>query len=239
MKHNILTIIAAILIGCGFASAEEALDHYEIQVGNFSELSLVDGLNVIYSCSEDSAGVAVFDAAKNVADKLIFDTSKPGRLSIEKQFHEDNELVRNLPTIRVYSKFLSLAKNSGDSTLYVQSATPTQQFKAVVIGNGRIVVHDIKCDKFDGAIKTGNGQLVVSGKCDNATLSNTGVGSIQADALECRQASCRFFGTGSTGVWVTGTLIIKGMFPGNLYYKGNPEKIKNYSMGVKIHKLDE
>lgn len=239
MKHRILSIIAAILVACGYAAAEEAIERYEIKVGNFNELSLVDGINVVYHCSEDSAGLAVFDASKNVADKLIFDTSKEGRLVIEKQFHEEQELVRDLPTVHVYSKFLTLVKNSGDSTLIVASVAPTQQFKAVIIGNGRIVVRDVHCNKFDGAIKTGNGQIVVSGKCDNASLSNTGVGNIQADALEAKEASCRFFGTGSTGVWATGTLIIKGMFPGNLYYKGTPKKIKNYSMGVKIHKLDE
>ena len=96
----------------------------------------------------------------------------------------------------------------------------------------------LDCGKVEGAIKTGNGQLVVSGKCDQASFSNTGVGSVQADNLEAGDVSCRFFGTGTTGVWATDRLTIKGMFPGKLYYKGNPGKVKNYSMGVKIFRMD-
>lgn len=215
------------------------MQRYELKVGDFSHLSVVDGINVEYRCSEDSAGLAVFETSKAIADQLIFDSSKEGKLTIEKQFHSEGQLVKDLPVVKVYSKFLTQVKNSGDSTLIVVSVAPCPDFKAVTIGNGRVVVHNISCRKFDGAIKTGNGQLVVNGKCDNAVLSNTGVGSIQADALQAGTVSCRFFGTGTTGVWVTDTLIIKGMFPGKLYYRGTPKKIKNYSMGVKIYPMDE
>ena len=222
-----------------FRADSRSLQRYELKVGDFSQLSVVDGINVEYRCSEDSAGLAVFETTKAIADQLIFDTSKEGRLSIEKQFHNEGQLVFGLPVVKVYSRFLTQAKNSGDSTLYVASVAPCPEFKAVTIGNGRVVIHNISCAKFDGAIKTGNGQLVVNGKCDSAVLSNTGVGSIQADGLEAGTVSCRFFGTGTTGIWVTDTLIIKGMFPGKLYYHGKPKKIKNYSMGGKIYPMDD
>ena len=134
----------------------------------------------------------------------------------------------------LYSRFLTEVRNSGDSTLVVNSPKSTVKFKAEVIGNGRIVVRDIDCSKFDGAINTGNGTLVVTGTCTEATLTNTGVGTIQADNLKAERASCRFFGKGTTGVWATELLQVKGALPGKLYYRGKPEKIKNYSVGVKI-----
>lgn len=237
MKKQFVILFATLLAVIPGMFAEE-VHRYELQVGDFNRLVLDDGINVEYICSEDSAGIAVYETSRSIADQLIFNYEKQGRLLIQKQFHGEGELMEGLPVVRVYSKFLTQVQNNGDSTLMVRSVAACPEFKATLIGNGRLVVKDIHCNKFDGAIKTGNGQLVVSGKCEKVSLSNTGVGSIQADGLEAREASCRFFGTGTTGVWATDLLTIKGMFPGKLYYKGASGKIKNYSMGVKIYQMD-
>jgi hypothetical protein len=215
------------------------VNRYELNVGDFTTLAVDDNVNVVYKCSTDSAGLAVYDATKEAADKLIFDLSKKGRLLIQTNFLTEEEKQIPLPVVTVYSKFLSRVQNSGDSTLKVVSVAACPEFKAAVIGNGNVVIKDINCTKFHGSIKTGNGQLIVTGKCDSAALNNTGVGSIQADGLEAKDASCRFFGTGTTGVWATDTLSIKGMFPGKLYYKVAPKKIRNYSMGVKVYSMDD
>lgn len=232
---TIACLLAAVVALTGSAAE---IKHYELKVGDFSHLSVEDGINVEYYCSPDSAGIALFDAPKAIADHIIFDSSKEGKLLIQKAFHGKDELSHNLPTVKVYSRFLSRVQNSGDSTVRVMTVAPTDEFKATVIGNGRLVIKGLECTKFDGAIKTGNGHLVVNGRCDRATLSNTGVGNIQADNLTARNASCRFFGTGTTGVNATEQLVIKGMFPGKLYYRGKPAKMRNYSMGVKIYSID-
>lgn len=212
--------------------------HYELKVGDFDRLVVEDGINVVYNCSEDSAGMAVYAAEPQVADHLIFDTSKQGRLLIQKAFHGEGVLTEGLPTVYVYSKFLKRVQNGGDSLIVVRTVAACPEFSVNILGNGRVVVRDIHCGKFSGGIRTGNGQLIVNGVADVAVLNNTGVGSIQADKLKAGEASCRFFGTGTTGVWTEGVLTIKGMFPGKIYYRGTPEKIRNYSMGVKIMSLD-
>ncbi len=231
-------LLLAILLGSLAAIFGEDVHRYELKVGDFDRLVVDDGINVEYRCSEDSAGIAVYETTRSVADQLIFDFSKEGRLLIQKQFHNEGALMQGLPVVRVYSKFLTQVQNNGDSTVIVAKVTPCPKFKAAVIGNGRIVIKDLHVGNLEGAIKTGNGQLVITGRCDKATFSNTGVGAIQADGLEATNVSCRFFGTGSTGVWVTDTLVVKGMFQGKLYYKGNPEKVRNYSVGVKIYHID-
>lgn len=238
MKKHIAVSIAIILAALTAVCAQD-VHRYELKVGDFNRLVVDDGINVEYVCNEDSAGTATYECTRAVADQLIFDYSKKGRLMIQKQFHGEGELSEGLPLVRVYSKFLNQVQNNGDSTLVVLSVAACPEFKATVIGNGRLVVKDIHANKVAGSIKTGNGQLVMAGRCDEAVFSNTGVGSIQADNLEADEVSCRFFGTGTTGVWATAKLTIKGMFPGKLYYKGNPSKIKNYSMGVKIYHMDE
>ena len=238
VKKQIASLACVLAAVAAFASYAAEIKHYELKVGDFSHLSVEDGINVEYYCSPDSAGMALFDAPKAIADHIIFDSSKEGKLLIQKAFHGKDELSHNLPTVKVYSRFLSRVQNSGDSTVRVMTVAPTDEFKATVIGNGRLVIKGLECTKFDGAIKTGNGNLVVNGRCDRATLSNTGVGNIQADNLTARNASCRFFGTGTTGVNAIEQLGIKGMFPGKLYYRGKPAKMKNYSMGVKIYSID-
>lgn len=231
-----MLLLLSVFTFCGVRA--EDVHNYELKVGDFDRLVVDDGINVEYYSTEDSVGIARYEATKAVADHLIFDSSKEGRLLIQKAFHGENEMVDSLPTVKVYSRFLTRVQNNGDSTVTVMRIASIPEFKATVIGNGTIIVRDIHCSAFYGSIKTGNGQLVVTGVCNKGSFNNTGIGNIQADGLKCNEASCRFFGTGTTGVYVLDTLIVKGMFPGKLYYKGDPAKIKNYSMGVKLYPID-
>lgn len=229
----VMTLCSALAAGAATATVKK----YELKVNDFTYLDVEDGYNVDYRCSEDSAGMAVFETTKEIADAIIFENRK-GKLTIQKPFHGEGELSIGLPTIRVYSRFLKQVENCGDSTVRVLAMRPTMEVKAFVIGNGRLVVRNVECSKFDGAIKTGNGSLVVSGNCETAVLSNTGTGAIQADNLKAKEVSARFFGTGTTGVWATDLLKIKGVMAGKLYFRDRPKKIKNYSMGVKVFTLE-
>jgi len=239
MKLRFLTLALAVMSLTGMCHAVGGgQQKYELKVKDFSTLVVEDGFNVEYMCSEDSAGLAVFRASKSVADKIIFSNNNKGKLHIQKAFHEEEEMVKNLPVIKVYSKFLKEVKNEGDSTVMVLKMRPTAEFKAIVIGNGRLVIRNVECTKFDGAIKTGNGTLVATGRCEKAVLSNTGTGAIQADSLEAKEVSCRFFGTGTTGCWATDVLTVKGVMAGKLYYRNKPARIRNYAVGVKIYSLE-
>lgn len=240
MRNNLIIFITALLTLMGaqeVMGASTKVKRYELKVNDFTSLDVEDGYNVDYRCSEDSAGMAVYETTPRIADAIIFENNK-GKLTIQKPFHGEGELSEGLPTIRVYSRFLKEVRNCGDSTVRVLTLRPTMEVKAFVVGNGRLVVRDVECAKFDGAIKTGNGTLVASGTCDTAILSNTGTGAIQADNLKAKEVSARFFGTGTTGVWATDLLKIKGVMAGKLYFRDKPAKIKNYSMGVKIFTLE-
>ncbi|MBD5224572.1 MAG: hypothetical protein HDS68_01220 [Bacteroidales bacterium] len=245
MSIRIVKKLVATLIVFIFAAsaptatgADDVRKRYELKVGDFTKLDVEDSFNVEYRCSHDSAGLAVYTTVPSLADKIIFENNNKGKLKIEKPFRQDGQLDEGLPTITVYSRFLKEVSNGGDSTVRVVNIRPTMEIKATVIGNGRVILRDLECSKFDGAIKTGNGTLVVTGKCENATLVNTGVGTIQADNLEANNVSAQFLGTGTTGCWPVETLKVKGVMSGKLYYRGNSAKIKNYSMGVKIYNLD-
>lgn len=215
-------------------SVSQGIGKYELRVEEFQHLNVVDGVNVEYHCSNDSAGLVTFRTTKDIASNLLFSTNGKGKLTIEKSFHSDGEMQKGLPVVHVYSRFLNEVTNAGDSLVKVNSPKPTPKFKATLIGNGKLAVRGLDCEKVQGSINTGNGTLTLAGTAREVNLSNTGVGVISADALQAQKAICKFFGKGTTGVWALKELIIKGLFPGKLYYKGTPGEIKNYAVGVKV-----
>lgn len=228
--------LVSLLLLLGFMGVQSAnLVKYELNVNEFHELKVVDGINVIYSCNPDSAGLAVFTCPASQASAFIFNNKK-GKLSM--QVSTENVGTSNLPTVRVYSTYLTKIENSGDSLVKVINIAQGPKFSAKLIGNGRLVVNDIKATEVNAAISTGNGTLVVNGKCDNAGINFMGTGVIQADGLEAESASVKAGGTGSIGVWAVKTLSVMGAGSTKVYFKGNPE-IKNRAVGIKTFPIDE
>lgn len=233
MKKTFLTIILLIIV-TSVVSAQK-LSRYELDVKDFTELKVIEGINVNYVCNPDSTGRAVFIATDELASVLMFNNTK-GRL--EMQIATDGIDYKNLPTVTVYSKFLTKVENSGDSTVRVLNVASCPNFKARLIGNGRLIVKGIDVTYLDGSIDTGNGQLILYGKCESAKLSCTGTGTIQADELVSNETKCVMLGTGTIGCQALTSLNVVGASSGKVYYKGNPEQIKKRSVGVKIIPLD-
>lgn len=209
-------VIASVVMASG-----GGLNRYELDVEDFSQLKVIEGLNVDYKCVPDSAGKAVFTTSADMAAVMMF-SNKKGRLDI--QISTDGINYHNLPTITVYSNFLTMVENSGDSTVRVLSIAPGPSLKANLIGNGRLVIHDVNSSRIDAALKTGHGQLVINGTCTTAQFSVVGTGTIQADGLAARDVKCRIVGTGSIGCDASNELIILSgsVGPGKIYYAGSP-----------------
>lgn len=233
MKQVYLSLLVALLApGVMWGAGEK---RYELDVNDFTELKVIEGLNVDYKCVPDSAGKAVFTTTPDLASVLML-TNNKGKL--EMQISTDGINYKDLPTITVYSNFLTRVENSGDSTVRVLSVAPGPQFKAKVIGNGRLVVRNINATQVDANLSTGNGQIVLYGKCQSAKYGLTGTGSIQADDLKAVSVKCRSTGTGTIGCNVSGDLMVVGMGSGKIYYTGTPEKITTRSVGLKVIPLD-
>lgn len=208
---------------------------YELNVGEFHELKVVDGINVTYSCNPDSAGQAVFICNPEDASIFIFSNPKDkGVLSI--QLSSKGVECQSLPEVRVYSSYLTKVENSGDSLVKVTKVSEGPKFSAQLIGNGRIVVNNIKSTEVNAGLTTGNGTLVLSGTCDIARIKLVGTGVIQADALKAKNVSVKAGGTGSVGIWATEHLSVSGVGSTKIYYKGDPE-IKKSALGTKIFKM--
>lgn len=208
---------------------------YELDVNDFTELKVTEGINVDYKCNADSVGKAVFYATPEMASALMF-SNKKGKLHIELAQEAENAV--GVPTVTVYSRFLTKAENSGDSLMRVLSVADCPEFKARIVGNGRLSVREINATTVNASIDTGNGTIVINGRCDYAKLSYKGAGTIEADGLVAKDVKCTLVGTGSIGCNVSGQLTIVGASSGHLYYRGTPTGIKNNSIGVDIVPLD-
>ncbi len=217
---------------CGQA---ESPAQYRLEVKDFSELKLQDGVNVNYHCSADSAGWAYFTCDPEISSSLIFSNNKS---SLHIQVATEAVGDSRLPTIDVYSTGLTKVENSADSTLRILNNTPVQTLKVRVIGNGEIIVHNAHAGYVDAGINTGKGHIAFNNcSAEKAKLSNVGTGPIEAGGLDAKDVKVMKFGTGNIDCVATHSLSLYGAGTGKVYYTGNPEKITNRSLGVKAVQL--
>ncbi len=203
---------------------------YKLNVQNFCELTVVDGVNVEYHCRPDSAGWAIFTCEPEIASRIMF-SNNAEKLTI--QTDADESPVEGVPLVVVYSASLRRCENSGDSTLTVYLDVPVNQFKAKQIGNGNLVVHNVDAASLEAGVTAGHGSITVDGKAPKASYSNVGSGPIDASGLQAEQVKCFVFGSGNVDCVATEQLKVFGAGSGTVIYHDAPGKITNRSIGVK------
>lgn len=211
--------------------------HHVVEIGDFTQLVVNHAVNVDYRSVPDSAGLAVFETNATLVNYIQFKNNGKGRVTIEIETDENNKLPQGLPTIKIYSRFLTNIENVGDSTVRAFSVNAGPKFKAVLVGNGRLSLKDINTDDLTAKIVTGRGQLAIEGVTNKATLTVTGVGAIQADDLEANEVSATVNGPCTIGCHPKDKLTVKGTGPGTVYYVGQPAVIKNHSLAGKVKPL--
>lgn len=207
---------------------------YNTYCGPFDRLEVTDNVNVVYVNHPDSAGYARYTGDRRFADAFIFSNSK-GKLKVQVNTEDVND--PELPTLYLYSNFLTSVSNSSVSRLEIRSIAPCPELKVKQIGNGTIVIHGIDSDRVKGSIATGNGQIVLSGVAREAKYVMVGTGTIQADLLRADVVECRVAGTGTIGCWPVESLNVRGLGSTKVYYKGDP--VVKKGPGVKVFPLDQ
>ena len=223
-------ISLALVIATLFA-ARAQVQHFSINVGDFTRLALVDDVNVNYRCNADSAGLVVFDATPEVANAMIFSLSNKSRLTI--QIDDNFERKGHLPNLTIYSSTLDEVENAGDSILRVEGLPAMKDFKVRLVDNGKVILRHIRASQLELQILSGKGKIIADGSCDDLSLKLVGTGEIQADQVTATNVSCRIVGTGSMGCNVNGGLLkVSGSGTGKVYYKGNPSKVTVRKLGT-------
>lgn len=233
MKKSVLLLLA-VVAGLSFTVRADA---YRIKVGEFNELYVTNGINVVYSNNTDSVGYAYFDTKPEYANLVIIQYEKD---KLRVQLAPEADGLKGLPTVRVYSTYLTRVDNTSDSTVVVHGAKPSAKFTAQLQGNGRLVADSLEANVLELKLITGRGQIVASGKCNNLTVQNVGTGEIQADAVDAANVTCKIMGTGTVGVSTSGKLNVSDMGTGKVYYRGKPSQVTVSKLGrIKAIALDE
>lgn len=230
LRYKIFIVTIVSLFTSMFAIAYR----YEIKVGEFSKLNVVNDLEVVYHCNSDSAGIAVLEnCERGMASAVIFTNN--GTLKIESS--TDSEAGLNLPVVHVYSSFLRDVCSSSNKKVTIFSPAPTPEFNVKLYGNGEVKIIGISATNVKSKLMTGKGVISMSGKCENAKINITGTGEIRADELVANNVKCEILGTGSIYCHPLYFLKSGGIGSTRIYYKGNPEKIKKTG-GGKLISLD-
>lgn len=237
MKRLLLTLsLIASSISLLQAQATQEVHRYEMKFGEFHELRTTDGINVEYYTDPSRAGLAEFFTDASLASAIIFQ-HKNGKLTIS--LASRDTVYTYLPTVRVYSSFLSVAKNEGDSLMTINRPAPGPKFQAKVEGNGRLIVKDITTTQLTAEVITGKGSILVNGKATSAKYTIAGSGSVKATELEATDVSATVAGTGAIYCWPVKTLSVGGLGSGKVYYRGTPADIKKkFISKVKVLSLE-
>lgn len=231
---NKLSALIIFVLTTLVASAADIAD-YRLEVEDFDQLKVSDGVNVVYTCSEDSAGLVYFSCSPEMAERLMF-TNNKSQLHIQVDLQD--EIITDRPTLYIYSRGLTKVENSSDSTVIIEKNCVVQNLKIRQIGNGMIIFNDIQAGAVEGTISTGKGHLVLKGNAGRVKLSNVGTGPIEAGNLVARNVKVIMLGTGGIDCNATESISIYGAGSGKVYYAGNPEKVTNRSLGVKAIAVD-
>ncbi len=231
MQKVFISFILALL---SIFTANAQTETYRLNVGQFDKLLICDDVNVVYRCVPDSSGFVSYQSTKEFADAFIFSNSK-GKLKIQ-VITEDVDKPR-LPTLYVYSDYLTWVENSSNYTVTIHNALSVPFFTARLVGNGKIVATNIKANEIEGVLATGNGSIILSGQAPKASYKMVGTGLIQADEMECDNVKCSILGSGTIGCWALKKLEVRGIGSTKIYYKGEPE-IKKVG-GGKLYPMTE
>lgn len=212
-------ILVALLVASVSASAEQ----FKIPVGEFSELVLNDKLDVVYSTNPDSVGLVAFETKPAYASYIMTECNK-GKLKI--QISPDAQEVEDLPTVYVYSTFLSKVENWRNGSVTVKEIKPASKITLSTQGNGRITAAGLDATSVSLKVQSGKGFIKVSGKCRSLEIVNVGTGTVDAYDVAAEEVECRLTGTGSAYCSPLSKLKIRGIGTGKVYYRGNPEKIE-------------
>lgn len=227
-----LTIAALIVLLPLVAGAKT----YEIpEVADFTELTVMDPVNVVYTTAPGGA-TAVISGPDATVSYVIVESSK-GKMTV--RLSDDGLNARDLPTVTVTSPKLVKAQNNTDSTLTVNAGDiRLDKFTGRLEGNGVLNLSGLNAVEVSVKKFTGRGVINASGACDVLSANNTGTGSINCGALTARDVKCKVVGTGSIYVHVTNLLSVTGV-SGTVYYTGTPSEIKSRSLGVKLKPIEQ
>jgi len=197
----------------------------EREVGAFDKLTVTGAFNV--KVVRGNSGIIKVTADENLLN-IIETYTKSGGLTI--RINRDFNLRRYTKLyVEVPAEYLSKIILTGSGKVYNDFPFDWNNIKLTLTGSGEM--------QFDLNIKhikatlTGSGDIILSGKSETAKFTLTGSGEIDARHLVAGEAEAVLTGSGDIHLQAIEFLEAKIFGSGDIYYYGEPERLKSKSFG--------
>lgn len=118
---------------------------------------------------------------------------------------------------------------SGSGNIQGENTLESKTMYVGISGSGELDL-DIKTLDLESKI-SGSGNMDLRGSARSTQLSISGSGNLNAENLASENCEIRISGSGNCRVQVDHSLDSRVSGSGNIYYRGNPEKLSNKSSG--------
>lgn len=238
MLKKLLTLTIILL-----STLTAAAEIQTLKVDRFQKIRVIGPLNVDCVYNPDSVGYITVNAPNAGQISWVEASTSVNKLKLQLRLPDDMRqgvvpVEPNLPSVKVYTNYLTEVSNEGDSIVRVITSTNVPSFTARLIGNGYLSVRGIDTEKLNVKLITGRGTIAVHGRTDEESIVMAGVGTIEADGVEAAKAQIRFTGSGNVGVFATKQLKVFGAGSGTVYVKGTPEISSKMALGIKLQPIE-
>ncbi len=174
----------------------------------------------VYLVKGDSQSI-VIRGQQNIVDVLLTEVSS-GKLEIKsKESISVNEPIQIWITLRQ----LESVELSGSGSIESDTEFNGEKIDVELSGSGKISLL-LNAEKVYAEL-SGSGDMVFHGKVNKGEFELDGSGNIQAEAMEIEKCKVVLGGSGEAKVKVNGELEARIDGSGNIYYSGNPQKVKS------------
>ena len=186
-------------------------------LADFNKVSILNGINVVYTQSESQAGKVRIYAPEG--NNVVSLTSRDGLLSI--RYGRDYNMNFGVIMVYVYSKELTQVNCSVGASFTTEGLVKGDKLKLKVLNKSIIRCKNIEYNEVKAKRGLGTGDILLSGKANKATYSIIGRGEIDADNLVAEEVSCKMFGQGDIGCHVNKEITVRSIGRGAAYCKGD------------------
>lgn len=197
-------------------------------VGSFNGVNL--GVPAELVIKQGSSSSVVIEASDDALDRI--ETEVRGGVLQIKQNNDWNWWKGwSSKKVKIYitNPVFNHVSVSGSGNIRGENTLESKDMYVAVSGSGKLTL-DIKAVQLESKI-SGSGNVSLKGSARNTELMISGSGNLDAENLASENCQVRISGSGNCRVQVDNSLDSRVSGSGNVFYRGNPEKLTNKSSG--------
>lgn len=222
----LITVGSCSFISGGISGSKNYITR-DFNVKDFDKINVSTVANICYSQSTDGTTSLSIYGSDNLVDLVDVEIkNKTLYMNMKKTNIKNGNVIISISSPNLYE-----LNSSGIGNFSAEELLKTTTLKIINDGVGNIRINQMVCDDFE-INSSGVGNATVEGKAENAILTCSGVGNINAANLEVENAKIESDGVGNISCYATNSIYARTNGVGNIRYKGNPTKKDLKKSGV-------